>query len=171
MASFDVSSLFTNIPMNESIDLCLDLLFENGDIIEHNGCSLDRESFRKLLYSAVKEKRFIFDGKLYDQIYGVATGSSLGPTLANIFICALEKHYLNDSPKRFKPLLYRRNVDDTFCIFNPRDVMFFSTWPTQTRHKKQSFCFQTPNSEQLEISCKQLINAQVISSLGTNQSI
>ena len=91
MASFDVSSLFTNIPLNESIDLCLDLLFENSDIMEYNGCSLDCESLRKLLCSAVRENHFIFDGELYDQIDGVAMGSPpLGPTLANIFMCALE---------------------------------------------------------------------------------
>ena len=61
------------------------------------------------------------DGELYDQMDGVAMGSPLGPTLANIFMCALEKRYLNDCPTQFKPVLYRRYVDDTFCLFNRRD--------------------------------------------------
>ena len=29
MASFDVSNLFTNIPLDECIDLCIELLFED----------------------------------------------------------------------------------------------------------------------------------------------
>ena len=36
-------------------------------------------------------------------------------------MCALEKRYLNDCPTQFKPVLYRRYVDDTFCLFNRRD--------------------------------------------------
>ena len=41
----------------------------------------------------VKENHFICDGELYDQVDGVAMGSPLGPILANMFMCALEKRY------------------------------------------------------------------------------
>ena len=34
MASFDVESLFTNIPLQETIDLCLDLLFNDKPNID-----------------------------------------------------------------------------------------------------------------------------------------
>ena len=44
-------------------------------------------------------------------------GSLLGPSFANIFMCALEKNFLSKFPLHYKPLLYRRYVDDTFCIF------------------------------------------------------
>ena len=38
MASFDVTSpLLTNLPLDECIDLCVNQLFVNLDIIEHNG--------------------------------------------------------------------------------------------------------------------------------------
>ena len=33
------------------------------------------------------ESFFIFDGKFYEQCYGVALRSPLGPTLANVFVC------------------------------------------------------------------------------------
>ena len=85
MASFDVSSLFTNIPLDETIDLCTDLIFDENDKLQYKDCSLDRTQFRKLLGFAVKENHFVFNGQLFDQIDGVAMGPPLGPSLANIY--------------------------------------------------------------------------------------
>ena len=44
-------------------------------------------------------------------------GSPLGPSLAKLFMCALEQKFLDNCPSEFKPILYRRYVHDTFCIF------------------------------------------------------
>ena len=41
----------------------------------------------------------------------------IGPTLANIFLGVLENRFLDNCPPEFKPLLYRRYVDDTYCLF------------------------------------------------------
>ena len=121
MASFDVSSLFTNVPLDECVDLCVDLLFEDCDTFAFKDCKFNRDQFRKLLNFAVKDNHFVFNGQLYDQIDGVAMGSPLGPSMANIFMCALEQKYLNGCPSEFKPVLYRRYVDDTFCLFRHRE--------------------------------------------------
>ena len=45
-------------------------------------------------------------------------GSPLGPTLANVFMSHMEKRWLKDCPLEFKPILYRRYVDDSFLLFN-----------------------------------------------------
>ena len=120
MASFDVNSLFTNVPLSECVDLCCDLLFKDTDLVSYNECKFTREQFRKLLNFAVNDNHFIFNNQLYDQIDGVAMGSPLGPSLANIFMCALERKFLENCPFEFKPSFYRRYVDDTFCIFRNR---------------------------------------------------
>ena len=44
MASFDVVSLFTNIPLIETVEICLDKLFSNSDKV-HN---LTREDLKNL---------------------------------------------------------------------------------------------------------------------------
>ena len=44
-------------------------------------------------------------------------GSPLGPTLANIFMSVLETKFMANCPFGFKPILYRRYVDDTYCLF------------------------------------------------------
>ena len=62
--------------------------------------------------------------QLFDQVNGVAIGSALGPTLANIFMNVLEKKYLANCPSEYKPVLYRRYVDDTVCIFRNRDRIY-----------------------------------------------
>ena len=47
---------------------------------------------------------FLFDGVLYEQVDGVATGSPLGPLFANVFLSFREKFWLADCPSVFKPI-------------------------------------------------------------------
>ena len=102
MATFDVESLFTNIPLDETI--CANLKYQNSDIVD-NIC---KEDFRTFLTLATKESFFLFDNEYYKQVDGVAMGSPLGPTLANIFMSFHEKNWLNNCPPSFQPKLYRR---------------------------------------------------------------
>ena len=48
-------------------------------------------------------------------------GSPLGPALANIFMCSFESKWLRDCPNGFKPVFYRRYVDDIFALFSSPD--------------------------------------------------
>ena len=48
-------------------------------------------------------------------------GSPLGPTLANIFLCFHEQIWLDNCPVKFKPVIYRRFVDDTFLLFRSKE--------------------------------------------------
>ena len=73
---------------------------------------------KSLLNIAAKESYFLFNQRIYQQIDGVAMGSPLGPTFANIFMSFHEKKWLENCPTDFKPLLYRRYVDDTFLLFS-----------------------------------------------------
>ena len=93
MGSLDVDSLFTNIPLEETIDICTNTLFENMEKVE----GLSKIEFKELLSLATKESYFIFNGQLYKQVDGVAMGSPLGPTLANAFLVHFEKNWLQKS--------------------------------------------------------------------------
>ena len=103
MASLDVDSLFTNISLDETIDICCNLVFENKKVD-----GLLKEDFRPLLTTATTESFILSDGKYYQQIDGVAMGSPLGPTLANIFLSYHETKWFANCPNAFKPLYYRR---------------------------------------------------------------
>ena len=102
MGSLEVDSLFTNIPFDENIDICLNQLFENTDTVQ----GFTKSKLKQLLCLAIKESYFIFNGLLYKQIDGVAMGSTLGPSLANAFLSYHEKNWLRNYPQGFKSVFY-----------------------------------------------------------------
>ena len=113
MASLDAKSLFTNIPLNEVIDICIDDLFCGTNMI-HN---LDRNDMRELLTLAAYELRFIFDQVMCRQINGVAVGSPLGPILPNAFLYHFEKQWFSECPPDILPKVFKRYVDDFLVMF------------------------------------------------------
>ena len=117
MASLDVDSLFTNIPLDETIDIWIDSLCKDDE----NITKIPKDVFRNLLTVATKESFLMFNNKCYKQIDGVAMRSPLGPALANIFMCNFENKWLKDCPHSLKPVFYRRYVDDIFVLFSSLD--------------------------------------------------
>ena len=75
MDNLDVESLFTNIPLEETIKNCVNDLFSNNF---YSG-KLSRKDLYNLLKLGTTESSFIFDNKLYKKIDGVSMGSPLGP--------------------------------------------------------------------------------------------
>ena len=138
MTSFDVDSLFTNIPLDETIDICIRKLF--GRKGKFNGFS--KSEFRQLLQYAVKDSLFIFNGKYYIQCDGIAMGSPLGPTLANVFLCYWEDIWLKKCSKKFAPVYYVRYVDDTFVLFTSQDHVNKFEKFLNSRHKNMHFTYE-----------------------------
>ena len=114
MGSLDVDSLFTNILLEETIEICTNERFKESETFE----DLSKTEFEELLSLATKDSHFIFDGTLYKQINGVAMGFPLGPTLANAFLVCHEKNWLEHCTVGYRPLYYRRYADDIFVLFN-----------------------------------------------------
>ena len=117
MASFDVEWLFTNIHLQETIDLCVDLLFND----KPNTDGFTKTDFHELLTVTLSGSLILFNNEYYKQIDGVAMGSPLGPTFANIFLSYCEQIWLKNCPYEFKPVIYKRYVDHTFLFFRSKD--------------------------------------------------
>ena len=64
MTSFDVESLFTNIPLQETIDFCVELLFNDKLNID----SFTITDFHELLTVTMSDSLVLFDGEYYQQI-------------------------------------------------------------------------------------------------------
>ena len=112
MVSFAVNSLFTNIQLTESIDLAVSYILQNN--VNHK---LSKEDLTKLFSFATAQTHFLSNGSTYDQIDGVSMGSPLATILANLFMDHHEKIWLENFNK-LNVIIYRRYVDDTFCLFN-----------------------------------------------------
>ena len=120
MVSFDVESLFTNIPLDETIKLAVNTILHNNKELK-----ITKKELTTLFEFATKQTHFLFENEMYDQIDGVAMGSPLGPVLANLFMGAHENIWLQ-APEASKVLFYRRYVDDIFCVFpSSQDVPEF----------------------------------------------
>ena len=127
LVSYDVTALFTSVPLDETINYLVDRAFENDWLNRtHTDLRLSKESLKALLEAATKNQLFVFEDKLYEQFEGVAMGSPLGPLMANSFMCMLEKR-LSDS--NALPSYYRRYVDDTIAVFSSHEdhIKFFDT--------------------------------------------
>ena len=145
MASFDIDSLFTNLPLDETIDICVSKLFGK----KHKFKGFSRQQFKKLLSLAVKNSFFLFNGTYYEQVDGVAMGSPLGPTLANIFLCHWEEIWIQKCPKQFKPKYYNRFMDDTFLLFSSEDhVKKFHKY-INSRHESMKFTYEIESENRL----------------------
>ena len=64
MDSFDVTSLFTKIPVGETIEIISNQIFANHVVFE----GLDRSQFIKLLSLAVRNSHFTFKNRTYQQL-------------------------------------------------------------------------------------------------------
>ena len=76
-------------------------------------------------------------------------GNPLGPTLANAFLSYHESKWLEHCPVEFKPLMYRRYVDDTFLIFaSPDHVNPFLNY-LNSQHQNIEFTHETERDNKL----------------------
>ena len=145
MVSFDVESLFTNLPLDETINICLDLLYEGKEFVE----GMTREEFKKLLELATSYTLILFNGEYYKQVDGVSMGSPLYPILADVFLCYMEKKWLEECPESFKPIHYHRYVDDIFMTFkSPLQVEQFLHY-VNSRHKNIRFTSEEEKDNKL----------------------
>ena len=138
MSSMDVDSLFTNIPLKETIAICSSRLFFKKRKVG----GLLKRHFEELLLLATTQSCFIFNETYYKQIDGVAMWSPLGPSLANIFMSHHEENWIAKCPTQFKPIYYRRYVDDIIVLFKDRlNLPTFQKY-MNSRHKNIKFTIE-----------------------------
>ena len=109
LVSYDVSSLFTNVPVDETIENIAERAFEDDWFNKDHNLNITKTDLIELLRVATKNQLFQFEGDLFEQTDGVAMGSPLGPLMANTFMCSIEKQL---EARNKMPAFYKRYVDD-----------------------------------------------------------
>jgi len=100
MASFEVVSLFTKAPVEDSLTLLSQ--HYNKDILA---------LYKHVLTSTY----FCVDGQIYEQTDGVAMSSPLSPVIANFYMENFEMKAIKQTT--LKPACCYRYVDDSFVIW------------------------------------------------------
>jgi hypothetical protein len=113
LVSFDVISLFTNVPVEEVLQVIRNKLGTNSSFPEHS--PLQVEDVLELLDICLKFMDFQFEDKFYQQKEGMAIGNSLSPVVSNIFMEYSEEIALDTA--EYKPAKWLRYVDDTFMVW------------------------------------------------------
>lgn len=96
LVSFDVVSLFTKVPILDSIKIVM--------------CKSNDE-VATLVELCLRSTFFSFQGVIYEQVDGVVMGSPLSSIIANLFMEHFDEFALHSFP--LKPKWWKRYVDDT----------------------------------------------------------
>ena len=158
LASFDITSLFTNVPIKETIKIVIDSLYSTTNGV----CKLEKKDFEKLLKLCINDNSFVFNNEHYKQHEGFSMGSPLSAPMANIFLCFHEEKWLSDCPADFKPILYKRYVDDTFLVFKDKSHVPKFLQYMNNKHQNINFTLENELDNKLnflDINIKKNFNA------------
>ena len=102
IVSFDVTSLYTNVPVNEAIMECADMLYSG----KYELPPVEKETFIELLRLSTCDVLMSTHDGYYRQVDGLAMGSPPAPLIANGWL------YKRDVEVRGDAKLYARYMDD-----------------------------------------------------------
>ena len=112
LCTVDVSSLYTNIPNDEGITACHNILRQYRDPT----ISPSNDSITELLKNVLHMNNFDFNDRHYLQVGGTAMGTKVAPSFANIFMADFEEKWVyTQNPQ---PSLWLRYIDDIFMIWD-----------------------------------------------------
>ena len=103
LSSYDVSALFTSVPIDPALKVIKDLLVKDSTLKDRTVIGID--DIILLLEFCLKNTYFSFQGQFFEQVEGAAMGSPVSPIVANLYMEYLEL-----------PRFWCRYVDDTFDI-------------------------------------------------------
>ena len=146
--TFDVTSLYTNVPLEEArrtVDRALLHSRQAGEL-PHT------ESLLHLLKLVFTKNIFSFSNgenlSFYLQTNGVSMGSKCAPAVACLFMAHFEENFVYSLPATEQPLIWLRYIDDIFCLWphGPDALATFSQYLNSCHPKIKFTCNSSPNS-------------------------
>ena len=116
MISFDVISLFTNFPIDVTIEIILKRIYKRKEI----NTSFTKQELKELILLCAKGVQFTLCSERYIQTDGVAIGYPLGPVLSGIFMVERENNLVPTLSNHL--MSWKRYVDDTSCFIKEDSI-------------------------------------------------
>ena len=107
LVSFDVTSLFTKVPVD-------DLLGYLAGVLDNYNLPLPTNNVIQMICLCIKNCKFSFNGKFYQQVFGMSMGNPLSPLLSNIYMEFFESRLI--PPIWSSQIIWYRYVDDILAI-------------------------------------------------------
>ena len=160
LASLDVCSLFTNVPVERTIEILARYAYHNDDlsppdIPENILCALLRLCTTKAPFRCP-------EGRLFYQVDGIAMGSPLGVLFAQAFMASVEEDVLRDA--NIRPFMYCRYIDD--ILLDVRDECSLDRLKTRLQ-EASGLQFTIERSVQERIS---FLDIEIDSSTGSHHT-
>ena len=141
--SFDVSSLFTNVPLQPALEfLERKLLASSFEFDVPIECLID------LVKLCLNQSYFQFEDGFYEQIFGLSMGNPLSPVISCLFLEYLETEKL-PLYKGIKPKFWKRYVDDVLCLVPPNFELESFLSFINSLHPTIKFTFEWENDNKI----------------------
>ena len=89
LSSYDVSALFTSVPVHPALNIIKDLLEKDHTLKERTVLAVN--DIILLLELCLKNTYFSFQDQFYEQVEGAAMGPPVSPIVANLYMEYLEQ--------------------------------------------------------------------------------
>ena len=95
LTSYDVTALFTSVPIDPALSIIKDLLEKDDNL--SNRSVLSVHNTIELLGFSLHNTYFSFQNMFYEQVEGAAIGSPVSPILANLYMKHFEGEVLRSA--------------------------------------------------------------------------
>ncbi|OOY72080.1 GIY-YIG nuclease family protein [Solemya velum gill symbiont] len=152
LASFDVTSLYTNIPHDLGLTAANFWIEKHRDLVDRR---FKTDFLLSALQIVLEGNTFNFDGQTYEQMKGTAMGTKVAPTYANLVMGYLEyklyekvKDEFDDDFKQYILEQWKRFLDDCFIFWkkSKEDLHLFHSI-LNSLHESIQFTMDTNDKE------------------------
>ena len=146
MVSFDIVSLYTNVPIDDALDVISCLLHDDSTLEDRTAISV--ADICQLTELCLRSTYFKFQNDYFEQVDGAAMGSPLSPIIANLYMENFEQRALEIYS--LKPKVWIRYVDDTFVVW-PHGEEALNNFQTHLNRQHQSIQFTREDERENEL--------------------
>jgi hypothetical protein len=118
LITFDIKDMYVNLPITGIIQTASYWLNKHN----HYNKQLS-EQVLNMINTIVKQNYFQYEGQIFQPEQGVAMGSPISSTIAEIYLQYLENIYIKHWLDSKEILFYKFYIDDILILFDQREIV------------------------------------------------